>query len=90
MEADNIIMLKYAWFLVMLILAGSLLRTLWLSWQSRQTLTEQEQRVGKLEQQTSVLEDEVRTATDSFTLEKRAREELQLRRAGETIILIKP
>ncbi len=83
-------MLKYGWILIILILAGSTLRTFWLSYQSRQALAEQEFRVTELEKQTLILEEQVRTATASFNLEKRARDELRLHQAGETLIRLKP
>jgi len=43
-------------------------------------------RVEKLRNDISKLEDEVKTATSSFELEKRIREELKLQKPGEIIL----
>ncbi len=81
--------LKIGSFLVVTALAASLTRTLWLSYQSRQQLSQQQQRVEQLESEADQLAEEVHTATSSFTLEKRAREDLQLHRNGEMVLPIK-
>jgi cell division protein FtsB len=83
-------MLKYAWIAIIVILAGSTLRTLWLSFQARQNLSQQEARVERLEQETLILENKLREATASFTLEKRARDELRLYQDGEFVIRLEP
>lgn len=83
-------MLKYLWFFIVIAIAASTLRTIWLSLRSRQFLTQQERRVEQLEEETSALEEKVREATASFTLEKRAREELGLHKDGETVIKLEP
>lgn len=83
-------MLKYAWIVIVIILAGSTLRTLWLSYRSGQNLAQQEKRVERLEQEADILEEKLKEATASFTLEKRAREELQLHQDGEFVIRLEP
>lgn len=83
-------MLKFLWILIVAVLASSMLRTLWLSYQAQAEMKKRETVVKQAEAEVIELEDEVRTATASFTLEKRVREELELHRDGEAIIRVEP
>lgn len=77
------------WLLIWLaaaVLLSSFLRTLWQFSHSRDRVEQERQAVEALEAQTRALELEVQEATSSFTLEKRAREELKLQQPDEVVI----
>ena len=71
---------------IILVLIFSFLRSVWLTRQAKKNFAEQALRVEKLRNDISKLEDEVKTATSSFELEKRIREELKLQKPGEIIL----
>jgi cell division protein FtsB len=73
-----------------ILLGVSLIRTWNLSRLARQSLQQQQERVRGLEKAVQNLETEVQTATSSFTLEQRARDELHRQRPNETIIETRP
>lgn len=77
------------WIFFLAILLISLVRSLWLTKTAKQAVTTQQEELQKLQQNVQVLEKKVQEATSSFTLEQRTRQELQLSKPGEEIILIK-
>lgn len=76
------------WILFVLILVVSLLRSFILARQAKLDVNNQQQQLEELRQEVYELEQNVQEATSSFTLEKRAREELKLHKPEETIILL--
>lgn len=64
----------------------SLLRTWHLARQARQSLKEQTVKTNQMTAEVEQLERDIRTATSSFTLEERARNELRLQKPNEIII----
>lgn len=83
---------SWKWLLVALpalIVISSLLRTLWQSYQSWQEVRRETAAVEQLEDSVRELELEVQSATSSFTLEKRTREELQLQQPDEVVIPVR-
>lgn len=74
----------------MVLLASSMFRTLWLSYQAQAEMKKRLETVEQVEVEVQRLESQVQTATASFTLEKRVREELELHRDGETVIRVEP
>lgn len=76
------------WILFVFVLILSLLRSFLLARQAEINVSKQQQRLEQLQLQVDELEQQVQDATSSFTLEKRAREELKLQKPEETIILL--
>lgn len=83
-------MLRFLWLTIAAVLAASMLRTIWLSRQAQREMEKRREAVEAVEKQVEKLEQEVREATSSFTLEKRVREELDLHKDDETVIRVVP
>jgi cell division protein FtsB len=77
---------RFVWLAVFAILIFSLGRSLWLTRLAKLEIVEQQEMVNQLEKQVSDLESEVKTATSSYELERRVREELHRQRPEEVII----
>lgn len=68
---------------VCVLLLFSLGRTLYVSYQTQQNITQQARRVEILEHQVEQLEKDVQEATSSFSLEQRVRDELKMQKPDE-------
>lgn len=73
-----------------MVICASLVRSIFLSRQAHSALREQQQYVERLQEEVDSLEEQVRTATSSFELERRIREDLDQQKSGEQIIRLQP
>lgn len=73
---------------ICILIATSLGRTLWFSYQTQRAISQQEAQVRALENKVELLEAELQTATSSFTLEKRLRDELKYQKPDEQILRV--
>jgi cell division protein FtsB len=73
---------------ICILLLFSLGRTLFVSYQTQQNITEQAKRVEILENEVRLLEKEAQEATSSFTLEQRVRDDLKMQKPGEKMYRI--
>lgn len=80
--------IKLFFFLFILIVIGSLIRTIWTSYQALENVKQEEKNVQILENETQKIEEKLQNATSSFELERRAREDLQLQKSGESVIKV--
>lgn len=83
--------LSHAWRTVLTIGAGivfmailiSCLRIVWRSWEVQKILEQEHLELQQLQEEKTELEYDIRVASSSFELERRAREELLLQASGE-------
>lgn len=75
-------------FTLFVVLSVSFIRTIWKSRQAMQSVKIKAAELDALKQEVEELESTVQTATSSYMLEKRVREELQLQRNGEKVIQV--
>lgn len=75
--------------ILLIVVAASLIiscaRLLWRSWSVEEILRLEHQKLEQLELRKQELEQKIQTATSSFELERRAREELLLQASDESI-----
>lgn len=80
--------IKLFFSLFVLIVVGSLIRTIWTSYQALESVKQEEKNVQILENETKKMEEKLQNATSSFELERRVREDLQLQKSGESVIKV--
>ena len=78
--------LRVLGFTLFVVLMVSFSRTIWKSRQALKSVETKAVELDSLKKEVEELEATVQTATSSYMLEKRVREELQLQRSGEKVI----
>lgn len=80
----------YGIIIFQLILVGSLVKSIQMSLRARNRLTDLEAKKAKLAEEQQKLKEELKYVESEFYVEKVAREELQLSKPGETVVMIPP